>query len=66
MTHRSSLALALALVVASQASAQTVVSSADLATCGTAPHIAGTASCDHSYVRGSGIPGDDWNVCALD
>ena len=32
----------------------------------TAPHVAGGATCDHSYVIGSGIPGSDWDVCALD
>ena len=44
----------------------TTVACADLATCGTAPHLAGGATCDHSYVNGSGIPGSDWNVCTLD
>jgi hypothetical protein len=44
----------------------TTVVCADLATCTTAPHVAGGATCDHSYVIGSGIPGSDWDVCALD
>jgi len=44
----------------------TTVACADLATCNTAPHLAGGATCDHSYVNGSGIPGSDWDVCALD
>jgi hypothetical protein len=44
----------------------TTIACADVATCGTAPHLAGMATCDHSYVRASGIPGSDWNVCALD
>jgi hypothetical protein len=44
----------------------TTVACADLATCGTAPHLAGGATCDHSYVNGSGIPGSDWDVCTLD
>lgn len=44
----------------------TTVACADLATCKTPPHLAGGATCDHSYVNGSGIPGSDWDVCALD
>lgn len=44
----------------------TSVACADIATCGTAPHVAGGATCDHSYVNGSGIPGSDWDVCTAD
>ena len=39
---------------------------ADVATCGVAPRLRVGASCDHSYVNGSGVPGDDWNVCSAD
>ena len=38
----------------------------DVATCGVAPHLRVGASCDHSYVNGSGVPGDAWNVCGAD
>ena len=44
----------------------TTLACADVATCGSAPHLAGGATCDHSYANGSGIPGTDWDVCALD
>jgi len=44
----------------------TTVACADLGTCGAAPLLAGGATCDHSYANGSGIPGTDWDVCALD
>jgi hypothetical protein len=47
------------------------------ATCGTsqacadlaasvAPRVSSAADCDTSYVAGSGIPGADWDICALD
>jgi len=39
---------------------------ADIATCGTAPRVDDTSTCGHSYVNGSGNPGDSWHVCSLD
>lgn len=37
---------------------------ADIVAC-TAPRLTATI-CDHSHQLASGLPGDDWNVCALD
>ena len=39
---------------------------ADVVTCGGLPKIRSGSVCDHSYVNGSGIPGDTLHVCAAD
>jgi len=39
---------------------------ADITGCGTAPKLDETSTCEHSYVNGSGNPGDSWHVCTLD
>jgi len=42
------------------------IACADVATCMGTPKLKGTATCDTSYMVGSGVPGDDWDTCALD
>lgn len=39
---------------------------ADITTCGTAPRLDETSTCDHSWVNGSGNPGENWHVCTFD
>ncbi len=39
---------------------------ADIATCGQAPDLQGTTTCETSYDTDSGFPGTSWGVCSLD
>ena len=42
------------------------IACADIASCPVPPKLRAGSTCDHSYVLGSGIPGNNWGVCALD